>query len=41
VPETRFEEALPARPFRFGKSLQSFAGWWFFATTAAHVGFES
>jgi hypothetical protein len=38
---TRFEEALPARPFRFGKGLQSFAGWWYFATTAAHVGFES
>jgi hypothetical protein len=39
--ETRFEEALPARPFRFGKGLRSFAGWWYFATTAAHVGFES
>ncbi|MGI8446165.1 MAG: TnsA-like heteromeric transposase endonuclease subunit [Streptosporangiaceae bacterium] len=38
---TRFEEALPARPFRFWKGLQSFAGWWYFATTAAHVGFES
>jgi hypothetical protein len=38
---TRFEEALPARPFRFEKGLQSFAGWWYFATTAAHVGFES
>lgn len=38
---TRFEEALPARPFRFGKGLKSFAGWWYFATTAAHVGFES
>jgi hypothetical protein len=38
---TRFEEALPARPFRFGKGLQSFAGWWYFATTGSHVGFES
>jgi hypothetical protein len=38
---TRFEEALPARAFRFGKGLQSFAGWWYFATTASHVGFES
>jgi hypothetical protein len=38
---TRFEEALPARPFRFGKGLQSFAGWWYFATTDSHVGFES
>jgi hypothetical protein len=31
----RFEEALPARPFRFEKGLQSFAGWWYFATTGA------
>jgi hypothetical protein len=38
---TRFEEALPARPFRFEKGLGSFAGWWYFATTGAHVGFES
>ena len=38
---TRFEEALPVRPFRFEKGLQSFAGWWYFATTGAHVGFES
>ena len=32
---------MPARPFRFEKGLRSFAGWWYFATTAAHVGFES
>jgi hypothetical protein len=38
---TRFEDALPVRPFRFEKGLQSFAGWWYFATTASHVGFES
>jgi len=38
---TRLEEALPARPFRFEKGLRSFAGWWYFATTGAHVGFES
>ena len=38
---TRFEEALPARPFRFEKGLWSFAGWWYFATAGAHVGFES
>ena len=38
---TRFEEALPARPFRFEKGRRSFAGWWYFATTGAHVGFES
>ena len=37
----RFEESLPARPFRFEKGLRSFAGWWYFATTGAHVGFES
>jgi hypothetical protein len=38
---TRFEEALPARLFRFEKGRQSFAGWWYFASTAAHAGFES
>ena len=38
---TRFEEVLPARPFRFEKGLRSFAGWWYFATTESHVGFES
>lgn len=38
---TRFEDALPARPFRFEKGLQSFAGWWYFATTGTHIGFES
>ncbi len=37
----RFEEALAVRPFRFEKGLRSFAGWWYFATTGAHVGFES
>jgi hypothetical protein len=37
----RFEDALPVRPFRFEKGLRSFAGWWFFATTGTHVGFES
>jgi hypothetical protein len=37
----RFEDALPARPFRFEKGLRNFAGWWYFATTGAHVGFES
>jgi TnsA-like endonuclease N terminal len=38
---TRFEDAVPVRPFRFEKGLRSFAGWWYFATTATHVGFES
>ncbi len=37
----RFEGVLPVRPFRFEKGLRSFAGWWYFATTGAHVGFES
>lgn len=37
----RFEEAQPARSFRFEKGLRSFAGWWYFATAEAHVGFES
>ena len=37
----RFEDAVPARPFRFGKGLASFAGWWWMASTGRHVGFES
>ena len=37
----RFEDARPVRSFRFEKGLSSFAGWWYFATTGAHVGFES
>lgn len=37
----RFEDALPVRPFRFEKGLRNFAGWWYFATTGIHVGFES
>jgi hypothetical protein len=39
--ETRFEDALRARDFRFEKGLRNFAGWWYFATTDSHVGFES
>jgi len=39
--QVRLEDALPARPFRFEKGLASFAGWWYFATTGTHVGFES
>ena len=39
--DVRFEEVLPVRPFRFEKGLRNFAGWWYFATTSAHVGFES
>jgi hypothetical protein len=37
----RFEDARPVRSFHFEKGLRSFAGWWYFATTGAHVGFES
>lgn len=37
----RFEEVPPVRGFRFEKGLRSFAGWWYFATSRAHVGFES
>jgi len=37
----RFENALPVREFRFGKGLRNFAGWWYFATTGTHIGFES
>jgi len=39
--EARFEDALQAREFRFEKGLRNFAGWWYFATTDSHVGFES
>jgi len=37
----RLEDAVPARAFRFGKGLRSFAGWWWLATTGCHVGYES
>jgi hypothetical protein len=37
----RFEDAEPVRQFHFEKGLRSFAGWWWFATTGCHVGFES
>ena len=37
----RLEDAQPVRAFRFGKGLRSFAGWWYFATSGVHVGFES
>ena len=37
----RFEDVPPVRPFRFEKGLRNFAGWWYFATTGNHVGFES
>ncbi len=37
----RFEDVPPVREFRFEKGLRNFAGWWYFATTGTHVGFES
>ena len=37
----RFEDVPPVRAFRFDKGLRNFAGWWYFATTGTHIGFES
>ncbi|MGW0122530.1 TnsA-like heteromeric transposase endonuclease subunit [Streptomyces sp. NPDC003327] len=37
----RFEEAEPVRQFRWAKGGESFPGWYFAATTADHVGYES
>src|SRR5216684_5158487 len=37
----RFEDVPPVREFRFQKGLRNFAGWWYFATTGTHIGFES
>src|SRR5260370_15502741 len=37
----RFEDVPPVREFRFEKGLRNFAGWWYFATTGTHTGFES
>ena len=37
----RFENVPPVREFRFEKGLRNFAGWWYFATTGTHIGFES
>ena len=37
----RFEDVPPVREFRFEKGLRNFAGWWYFATTGTHIGFES
>jgi hypothetical protein len=33
----RFEDALPVWPFHFERGPGSFAGWWYFATTATQV----
>jgi hypothetical protein len=37
----RFEDVPPVRQFRWSKGGESFAGWYFAATTGDHVGYES
>lgn len=37
----RFEQAEAVRPFQWAKGGESFAGWYFAATTGGHVGYES
>jgi hypothetical protein len=37
----RFEEVQPVRTFRWSRGLGHFPGWWWSATDACHVGFES
>jgi hypothetical protein len=37
----RFEDVPAVRSFRFAKGAPSFAGWWWFASTGEHVGYES
>lgn len=39
--DVRFEYAEPVRPFRWPKGGESFAGWYFCATTGGHIGYES
>jgi hypothetical protein len=39
--KVRFENALPARPFRWSRGQGHFPGWWWLATTRRHVGYES
>jgi hypothetical protein len=38
---TGFEHVLPVRSFGSFQGQRSFQGWWWFATTGKHVGFES
>ena len=37
----RFEDAAPARSFRWSRGQGHFPGWWWLATTGRHVGYES
>jgi hypothetical protein len=39
--DTGFEHVLPVRSFGSFQGQRSFQGWWWFATTGKHVGFES
>ena len=36
-----FEDAVPARSFRWSRRQGHFPGWWWLATTGRHVGYES
>ncbi|WP_432171141.1 TnsA-like heteromeric transposase endonuclease subunit [Streptomyces sp. 1222.5] len=38
---TRFEAVEPVRDFRWTKGVESFAGWYYSATSRDHVGYES
>lgn len=37
----RFEDAVPARSFRWSRGQGHFPGWWWLAATGRHVGYES
>jgi hypothetical protein len=37
----RFEDVVPVRSFRWSRGQGHFPGWWWLATTARHVGYES
>ncbi|MFQ6852993.1 TnsA-like heteromeric transposase endonuclease subunit [Streptomyces sp. 35M1] len=37
----RFDQVSPVRSFRWAKGGESFAGWYYAATTGTHVGYES
>lgn len=39
--DTRFEDVLPVRPFRWSKAQGHFPGWWWSSTSGRHVGYES
>jgi hypothetical protein len=39
--DLRFEDAVPARSFRWSRGQGHFPGWWWLATTGRHVGYES